>query len=110
MEVIGRLLKRVLGHKTDDDPYIETLNRLERAKVDLMNVEDYVKDRIKTFNYIKEYLPKEHIQEEFGELGVIKYHLERLKEIIEDIEKIIQKAQGSGTRDREDRMGEGAQC
>ena len=104
MEIIGRLLKRVLSHKTDDDPYIETLNRLERARVDLMNVEDYVKDRIKTINDIKEYLPKEHIQEELGELSVIKYHLEHLKEIIEDIEKIIQKAQGSGTRDREDQM------
>jgi len=101
MGIIGRLLKRVLSHKTDDDPYIETLDRLERARVDLVNVEDYVKDRIKTFNNIKEYLPKEHIQEEFAKLSVIKYHLERLKESIEDIEKIIQKAQG---------MGEDAQC
>jgi len=100
MGIIGRLLKRISHAETDDDPYIETLNRLERARVDLMNVEDYVKDRIKTFNNIKEYLPKKHIQEEFDELSVIKYHLERLKEIIEDIEKIIQKAQGSGTRDK----------
>ena len=100
MWIIGRLFEKILSHKTDDDPYIETLNRLERAKVDLMNVEDYIKDRIKTFNNIKEYLPKEHIQEEFDELSIIKYHLERLKEIIEDIEKIIQKAQGSGTRDK----------
>ena len=104
MRIIGRLFEKILRHKTDDDPYIETLNRLERARVDLMNVEDYVKDRIKTFNNIKEYLPKEHIQEEFDELSVIKYHLERLKEIIEDIEKIIQKAHGSGTWDREDQM------
>jgi hypothetical protein len=101
MGIIGRLLKRILHAETGDDPYIETLDRLERARVDLMNVEDYVKDRIKTFNNIKEYLPKEHIQEEFDKLSAIKYHLERLKESIEDIEKIIQKAQG---------MGEDAQC
>jgi len=100
MGIIGRLLKRISHAEMDDDPYIETLNRLERARVDLMNVEDYVKDRIKTFNNIKEYLSKKHIQEEFDELSVIKYHLERLKEITEDIEKIIQKAQGSGTRDK----------
>ena len=61
MEIIGRLFEKILSHKTDDDPYIETLDRLERARVDLMNVENYVKDRIKTFNNIKEYLPKEHI-------------------------------------------------
>jgi len=99
MEIIGRLLKRVLSHKTDDDPYIETLNRLERARVDLMNVEDYVKDRIKTIKDLKEYLTAGQIADEFAKLSVIKYHLERLKESIEDIEKIIQKAQGSETRD-----------
>jgi len=98
--VIDRLRKRILPHKTDDDPYIETLKRLDRARVDLMKVEDYIKDRIKTINNIKEYLPKEYMQEEFDKLSVIKYRLERLKETIEDIEKIIQKAQGSGARER----------
>ena len=104
MGIIGRLLKRISHAETDDDPYIETLDRLERARVDLMNVEDYVKDRIKTINDLKEYLTAGQIADEFAKLSVIKYHLERLEEIIEDIEKIIQKAQGSGMRDREDQM------
>jgi len=104
MEIIGRLLKRISHTKMDGDPFVKTLKRLESVRADLMNVEDYIKDRIKTFNNIKEYLPKEYIQEEFDKLSVIKYRLELLKESIEDIEKIIQKAQGSGTRDREDQI------
>jgi hypothetical protein len=94
MEIIGRLLKRILHYKTDDDPYIETLKRLGRAMDDLMNTEDYIKEKL----------------EELYELDVIKYRLERLKEIIEDMERIIQKAQDSRMRDREDRIGGRNSC
>jgi hypothetical protein len=88
-----KILKRDSPHETGNIPYIEILKLLDRAKIDLENVTDFVKDEIKTLNNIKEYLTIEERKEEFSQLNVIKFRLERLKEIIEKTEKIIQDAQ-----------------
>jgi predicted nucleotide-binding protein (sugar kinase/HSP70/actin superfamily) len=62
---------------------------LNEAKVNLENAKDSIKDRIKEFSEIREYLSNELLTDEFNKLDAIKYRLEGLKEMIEETEEII---------------------
>jgi len=75
--------------KTTDTQYIEILECLNEAKVNLENAKDSIRDRIKRLSKIREYLGNELITDEFEKLDVIKHRLEGLKEMIEEIEDII---------------------
>jgi len=75
--------------KTADTQYLEILDCLDEAKVNLEKAKDSIRDRIKEFREIREYLSNESITEEFEKLDVIKHRLEGLKEMIEEIENII---------------------
>jgi len=75
--------------KTADTQYIEILQCLNEAKVNLENAKDSIRDRIKEFREIKEYLSNELIIDEFDKLDIIKYRLEGLKEMIKEMEDII---------------------
>jgi len=75
--------------KTTDTQYIEILECLNEAKVNLENAKDSIRDRIKEFREIREYLGNELITDEFEKLDVIKHRLEGLKKMIEEMEKII---------------------
>ena len=80
---------RRLYPKTADTQYLEILDCLDEAKVNLENAKDSIRDRIKRLSKIREYLGNELITDEFEKLDVIKHRLEGLKEIIEEIEDII---------------------
>ena len=75
--------------KTADTQYLEILDCLDEAKVNLENAKDSIRDRIKRLSKIREYLGNELITDEFEKLDVIKHRLEGLKEMIEEIEDII---------------------
>jgi len=75
--------------KTTDTQYLEILDCLDEAKVNLENAKDSIRDRIKRLSKIREYLGNELITDEFEKLDVIKHRLEGLKEMIEEIEDII---------------------
>lgn len=75
--------------KTSDTQYIELLDHLNEAKVNLENAKDSIRDRVKGFHSVKKYLASELIREELDKLDVIKYRLKVLKEIIEEIEDAI---------------------
>jgi len=75
--------------KTADTQYIEILQCLNEAKVNLENAKDSIRDRIKEFREIREYLSNELIIDEFDKLDIIKYRLEGLKEMIKEMEDII---------------------
>ena len=79
--------------KTTDTQYIEILECLNEAKVNLENAKDSIRDRIKRLSKIREYLGNELITDEFEKLDVIKHRLEGLKEMIEEMEKIIRDLQ-----------------
>jgi len=72
-----------------DTQYIEILEHFNEAKINLENAKDLIRDRIKEFSEIREYLSNELITDEFNKLDVIKYRLEHIKGIIEEIENII---------------------
>ena len=80
---------RRLYPKTADTQYLEILDCLDKAKDNLENAKDSIRDRIKRLSKIREYLGNELITDEFEKLDVIKHRLEGLKEIIEEIEDII---------------------
>jgi len=80
---------RRLYPKTADTQYLEILDCLDEAKVNLENAKDSIRDRIKRLSKIREYLGNELITDEFEKLDVIKHRLEGLKEMIEEMEKII---------------------
>jgi len=87
---LGKLLPVRRSHpKTADTQYIEILECLDEAKVNLENAKDSIRDRIKRLSKIREYLGNELITDEFEKLDVIKHRLEGLKEMIEEIEDII---------------------
>ncbi len=75
--------------KTADTQYIEILECLNEAKVNLEDTKYSIRDRIKEFSEIKEYLSNELIIDEFDKMDIIKHRLEGLKEVIEEIENII---------------------
>jgi len=79
--------------KTADTQYLEILDCLDEAKVNLENAKDSIRDRIKRLSKIREYLGNELITDEFEKLDVIKHRLEGLKEMIEEMEKIIRDLQ-----------------
>jgi len=79
--------------KTTDTQYLEILDCLDEAKVNLENAKDSIRDRIKRLSKIREYLGNELITDEFEKLDVIKHRLEGLKEMIEEMEKIIRDLQ-----------------
>jgi len=81
--------------KTADTQYLEILDCLDEAKVNLENAKDSIRDRIKRLSKIREYLGNELITDEFEKLDTIKHRLEGLKEIIEEIEDIILDLQDS---------------
>jgi hypothetical protein len=88
------LLRTRRSHpKTSDTQYIEILEHFNEAKVNLENAKDLIRGRIKEFSEIREYLSNELITDEFNKLDVIKYRLERIKGIIEEIENIIRDLQ-----------------
>jgi hypothetical protein len=62
---------------------------LNEAIVNLENAKDSIRNRIKKFSGIKEYLSNELITDELEKLDIIKHRLEGLKEMIEEIEEII---------------------
>ena len=80
---------RRLHPKTTDIQYIEILECLNETKVNLENVKGSIKDRIREFREIREYLSNELITDEFEKLDIIKHRLEGLKEMIEEMEGII---------------------
>ena len=80
---------RRLHPKTTDIQYIEILECLNETKVNLENVKSSIKDRIREFREIREYLSNELITDEFEKLDIIKHRLEGLKEMIEEMEGII---------------------
>ena len=75
--------------KTTDTQYIEILECLNEAKVNLENVKDSIRDRINQFHEIREYLGNELTIDEFEKLDLIEHRLEGLKEMIEEMEEII---------------------
>jgi hypothetical protein len=75
--------------KTTDTQYIEILECLNEAKVNLENVKDSIRDRINEFREIREYLGNELTIDELEKLDLIKHRLEGLKEMIEEMEEII---------------------
>jgi len=75
--------------KTADTQYIEILERLNEAKVNLESAKDSIRDRIREFREIREYLGNELLTDEFNKLDAIKHRLEGLKEIIEETEGMI---------------------
>ena len=90
IQILGKLLRLRRSHpKTTDTQYIEILQCLNEAKVNLENAKDSIKDRIKEFSEIREYLSNELLTDEFNKLDAIKYRLEGLKEMIEETEEII---------------------
>jgi hypothetical protein len=90
IQILGKLLRLRGSHpKTADTQYIEILQCLNEAKVNLENAKDSIKDRIKEFSEIREYLSNELLTDEFNKLDAIKYRLEGLKEMIEETEEII---------------------
>ncbi len=90
IRILGKLLRLRRSHpKTSDTQYIEILERLNEAKVNLENAKDSIKDRIKEFRETREYLSNELITDEFNKLDAIKYRLEGIKDIIEEIENVI---------------------
>ena len=75
--------------KTADTQYIEILQCLNEAKVNLENAKDSIRDILKEFREIKGYLSNELMTDEFEKLDIIKHRLEGLKEVIEEMEEII---------------------
>gem|GEM_PF-905394 len=87
---LGKLLPVRRSHsKTADTQYIEILERLNEAKVNLESAKDSIRDRIREFREIREYLGNELLTDEFNKLDAIKHRLEGLKEIIEETEGMI---------------------
>jgi len=82
-------LKKLVKKNEEKTWYIETLENLHEAIIKLENAKDMVKDEIESFRSVREYMASESIEDEYKKLDVIKYRLERLKEIIEKMEEII---------------------
>ena len=100
-------LKKLVKKNEEKTWYIETLENLHEAIIKLENAKDMVKDEIESFRSVREYMANESIEDEYKKLDVIKYRLERLKEIIEKMEKIIldAKALRYKATDEEDKEG-----
>jgi hypothetical protein len=87
---LGKLLRPRRSHpKTSDTQYIEILECLNEAIVNLENAKDSIRNRINEFRGIREYLSNELITDELEKLNIIKHRLEGLKEMIEEMEEII---------------------
>ena len=102
--IIGRL-KKLVKKNEEKTWYIETLENLDEAKIKLENAKDTIKDEIKVFRKVKQYMANELIIDKYNKLDIIKYRLENLKQIIEKIEEIIWEAESPEITDEEEKEG-----
>jgi hypothetical protein len=91
---VASRLKRFLRGNEEKMWYIEAQEYLDEAKIKLENAKDIIKNEIKTFLAIKQYITNELIIDEYNKLDAIKYRLKNLKQIIEKMEEIISDAEG----------------
>jgi len=102
MKMIIDRLKKLVKKNEEKTWYIETLENLCEATIKLKNAKDIVKDEIELFRSVRKYMGNELIEDKYKKLDVIKYRLERLKEIIEKIEEIIIDAEGPSVEDEQE--------